>query len=160
MYNVVDENNYDFIVFQFHIAMHCYRAGHVDKGVVTWYTINLMPCLGISNQSWHRVGVVVRAVLASVYVDGTLLTTLEPFHTARGQVGIMAARGLHATVYFWPPDLKSKDLDYVSPSDVSTVCGSSQVYNFTQFLALDAIALQDNISDVCRIVMPGTVAGL
>ena len=84
----------------------------MDKGVVTWYTINLMPCLGISNQSWHRVGVIVRAVLASVYVDGTLLTTLEPFHAARGQFGIMAARGLRATVYFWPPDLKPKDLDY------------------------------------------------
>ena len=84
----------------------------MHTGQITWYTVTLVPCPGKSNHSWHRVNIEVRAVLASILIDGTLLMTLEPFHGARGQVGVIATHGGLANVYFWPPELKSKERDY------------------------------------------------
>ena len=78
---------------------------------VTWYTTDLVPCPGLSERSWHKVGIHVRTVLASIYIGGKLLTTLEPFHAARGQVGIMAVHDKRAVVYFRSLELTSKRLD-------------------------------------------------
>ena len=67
--------------------------------------------------------VAVRSRLAWIYMDGRLLTTVEPYHEPRGRVGVFAFLGRGNTVYFQRPELKTASLSFGQ-----CICGCAAVF--------------------------------
>ena len=95
-------------------ATHCYKTGTVRFRRVIWSRVIGGTCPGgapVTGKTFE-VMVAVRTRLARIYLDGSLLTTVEPYHEPRGRVGVFAFTGRGNKVFFRRPELRTATLSF------------------------------------------------
>ncbi|KAI0233170.1 putative skeletal organic matrix protein 7 [Lamellibrachia satsuma] len=117
MYNVDDEDNFDFIAFRLNAAPDdCFTTGHVTATTVLYTAALSGPCQPATpgNQTWFDVAVRVRAHVAYMYMNGRYLGLVRTHLSTRGKGGVMCSKGTANKMFFKNPSLQTKSLDYAS----------------------------------------------
>ena len=93
----------------------CYRVGHVTSGQIVYDPLLHGRCWGIRpsamyGRQWYGVEMRVRPELATLYVNGSLITKVEPTFPARATVGVLAITGFGNFILFKTPTVALRPL--------------------------------------------------
>lgn len=93
MYNVQDEDNYDFVYFRIATAVGCYQTGHVVAGVRTDVTSDICPSGPPAGQEWFSVTMEVSDSTASIKLNGELVVLASTNFPTTRRAGVLVANG-------------------------------------------------------------------
>ncbi|KAL9964973.1 hypothetical protein ACROYT_G028691 [Oculina patagonica] len=101
MYNVIDENNFNFVYFRLHDEADCYRTGHVLDGQCVWGLRDTCPNGNPSGGVWFTVRVEVSSDKSvDIYLNNDLVTSLTAYFNTKGRGGVLVANGFSNIMQF------------------------------------------------------------
>ncbi|KAJ7391088.1 hypothetical protein OS493_020111 [Desmophyllum pertusum] len=100
MYNVIDQNNFDFVFFRLH-NRNCYQLGYVLNGNVFTTVTASCPNGNPSGGVWFTLRVEVSSDgSVNIYLNNDLMTSPTAHFNAKGRGGVLVLNGYENIIQF------------------------------------------------------------
>lgn len=102
IFNVENENNYEFVYLTPHGYKFCFKAGFVLNGEIQWASVIEGKCVGFQPKSgvWIQLEVTVSNEDAMISLEGRHLITYRPHYPATGKGGVIVGNGFRNVLTF------------------------------------------------------------
>ncbi|XP_078379776.1 putative skeletal organic matrix protein 7 [Oculina patagonica] len=94
VYNVIDENNFDYVYFRPHSQAGCYQTGYMLNGQLAGRASSSCPNGSPSGGVWFTVRVEVRSDKSvNIFLNNDPVTSLTAHFDTKGRGGVLACNG-------------------------------------------------------------------
>ncbi|KAL9964962.1 hypothetical protein ACROYT_G028679 [Oculina patagonica] len=101
MYNINDENNFDFVFFRPHSQANCYQLGYALNGNVVFTTKASCPNGSPRGGVWFNVTLEVSSDKSvNIYLNNDLVTSLTVHFDLKGRGGVLTQNGYKNIIQF------------------------------------------------------------
>lgn len=100
LFNVVDENNFDFVYLRPHSTNGCYQTGYMSGGKLNFVVSKACPNGPPKGGVWFPFSVTVNGQTAQAYHSGVLVATFKPHFALRSRGGVLIFHGYKNVILF------------------------------------------------------------